>query len=128
MSDSPRILHVDDDDDIREIALIALETVGDLTVMQAASGEEALSVIGGFQPDLLLLDVMMPEMTGDTLLSKIREVPNFAEVPTIFMTAKARSEDVAHLMKLGALEVIAKPFDPMTLADQITAIWDRRQT
>lgn len=124
----PRILHVDDDDDIRAIAMIALETVGGLDVAQAASGEEALTMIEDFQPDLLLLDVMMPGMTGDILLGKIRQKSNFAEVPTIFMTAKAQSGDVAHLLKLGVLDVIVKPFDPMTLADQITAIWENRPT
>lgn len=120
---TPKILHVDDSEDMREIVLLALETIGGLEVMQSSSGAEALTVAPSFNPDLFLLDVMMPEMTGPQTLSHLRAMPRFASTPTIFLTAKALSEDIAELMAMGALEVIAKPFDPMNLAEHIVATW-----
>ncbi|OIQ77785.1 phosphate regulon transcriptional regulatory protein PhoB [mine drainage metagenome] len=119
----PRILHVEDDADIREIALIALETVGGLTVEQCASGKEAIMRVSTFQPDLFLLDVMMPSMTGEETLLALREMPQFSSTPVIFMTAKAQYSEVENLKRQGALDVITKPFDPMELANQILAIW-----
>ncbi|GHE00074.1 chemotaxis protein CheY [Defluviimonas sp. 20V17] len=126
MSDLPKILHVEDDPDIREIALMALEVVGGLDVVQCASGAEALERAPGIAPDLLLLDVMMPGMSGDETLTALRKVPQFSETPAIFMTAKAQHSEVDRLKELGALDVITKPFDPMTLADQIISIWQER--
>jgi two-component system OmpR family response regulator len=76
-----------------------------------------------FSPDLLLLDVMMPTMDGPELLQELRKLPQFTQTPVIFMTAKAQPEEVQQFMELGAIDVITKPFDPMTLADQIRAIW-----
>jgi CheY-like chemotaxis protein len=123
MQTLPKILHVEDDADIREIALIALETVGGLTVEQCASGKEAILRVAMFQPDLLLLDVMMPGMTGEETLQAFRAMPQFAATPVIFMTAKAQQSEVEKLKRQGALDVITKPFDPMELASQIVAIW-----
>lgn len=120
-----KILHVEDDPDIREIALIALETVGGLTVDQCASGQEALDRAPGLAPDLFLLDVMMPGMNGEETFLALRAMSQFADTPAIFMTAKAQPPEVARLRQLGADEVITKPFDPMTLADQILDIWNR---
>ena len=127
MTQTPRILHVEDDPDIREIALVALEVVGGLTVDQCASGPEALQRAPGIAPDLLLLDVMMPGMSGEDTLAGLRAMPQFAATPAIFMTAKAQPAEVEKLRQLGAAEVITKPFDPMTLADQVLAIWARVQ-
>lgn len=121
----PRIVHVEDDPDIREIALIALEMVGGLQVVQFASGRDALEGVVAAQPDLFLLDVMMPGMNGEETLSALRQMPEFAQTPAIFMTAKAQASDVRKFMDAGALEVIVKPFDPMQLAAQILAIWNK---
>lgn len=126
MPDLPKVLHVEDDADIREIAMMALEVVGGLTVTQCASGAEALERAPGEAPDLLLLDVMMPGMSGDETLAALRRMDQFAETPAIFMTAKAQQSEVARLKEIGALGVITKPFDPMTLADEIVAIWRAR--
>lgn len=123
---TPKILHVEDDPDIREIALIALETVGGLEVVQCASGKEALDRAPAAAPDLLLLDVMMPGMSGEETLLALRQMPQFAETTAIFMTAKAQPSEVEKLRQLGAAEVVTKPFDPMTLADQILEIWNAR--
>jgi CheY-like chemotaxis protein len=126
MSELPKILHVEDDPDIREIALMALEVVGGLDVEQCASGADALERAPGIAPGLLLLDVMMPGMSGDETLTALRKMPQFADTPAIFMTAKAQLSEVDRLKQLGALDVITKPFDPMTLADQILKIWQNR--
>lgn len=125
MPKMPRIVHVEDDPDIREIALIALEMVGGLQVVQFASGREALEGAAAARPDLFLLDVMMPGMNGEETLSALREKAEFAETPAIFMTAKAQQSDVRKFLEAGALDVIVKPFDPMQLGNQILAIWNK---
>ena len=119
----PVVLHVDDEDDIRTIALIALETVGGLTVEQCDSGEAALERVEQLNPDLFLLDVMMPGISGIETLERLRAIPQFSSTPAIFMTAKVQKSDVEELLACGALEVIKKPFDPMTLAAEVIAIW-----
>jgi CheY-like chemotaxis protein len=119
----PKVLHVDDSDDLRQIVLLALETVGNLEVAQAGSGAEALDLAVAFEPDIFLLDVMMPEMTGPETLQNLRKIPKFATTPAIFLTAKAQAGDISDLMAMGALAVMTKPFDPMSLAEQIVKIW-----
>jgi len=122
MSTKERILYVEDEEDIRAIAQLALESVGGFTLKSCASGEEALREAEAFAPDLILLDVMMPGMDGPSTLQALREIPALAEVPVAFMTAKVQSAEVEYFKSLGAREVIAKPFDPMTLADQVRGI------
>jgi CheY-like chemotaxis protein len=117
-----KILHVEDDLDIQEITKMALELVGEFDVLQCASGMEALSVVQAFAPDVLLLDVMMPGMSGETTLSTMRGMDNLANVPAIFMTARAQAQEIERFRDAGALDVIIKPFDPLTLADQIKQI------
>ncbi len=113
------ILHVEDDADIREIAAMALEMMGDFQVVQKASGEEALAVAATTHPDVLLLDVMMPGLTGPETLSKLRKFEHLANLPAIYMTARVQPSEVDALIQTGALGVIVKPFDPVTLAQQI---------
>ncbi len=124
MSDTSKIsvLHVDDDADIREIATLALETVGEMHVVTAASGQGALDALTSFTPDVLLLDFMMPEMSGEELYHRLQENPDLRDIPCIFMTARVQAEEIQSLKNLGAKDIIEKPFDPMTLADQIKAI------
>ncbi len=113
------VLLVDDEAHIRRIAELSLGTVGGMQVRCAASGAEALGVLAALVPDIIVLDVMMPAMDGPTLLGRIRENAVVAEVPVIFMTAKAEPAEVARLRSLGAIGVITKPFEPMTLATEI---------
>lgn len=120
-----RILYVEDEPDIQVVARLALETLGGFTVKICSSGSEALGCAPDFQPQLILLDVMMPGMDGTTTLSKLRELPQFAATPIIFMTAKVQPGEVAGYKKIGAIDVIPKPFDPMTLSSQVQAIWER---
>ncbi|EAR50325.1 two-component response regulator [Oceanicola granulosus HTCC2516] len=117
-----RILHVEDDEDIREIAKLSLEMTGEFELMQCASGPEAIAAAPGYAPDLLLMDVMMPGMSGEQLLAELRKLPGFADTPAIFMTARAQPTEVKALRDQGALEVIVKPFDPLSLATQIQDI------
>lgn len=118
-----RILYVEDEPDIRMVAQMALESVGGFTVIACASGQEAMSAAPTAAADLLLLDVMMPGMDGPSTLKALRAMPGTANTPVIFMTAKVQAAEVAMYRKLGALEVIPKPFDPMELSAQLQAIW-----
>lgn len=111
-----RILYVDDEDDIREVAAMSLELDGDFEVRTCASGAEMLSVAPAWEPDMILLDVMMPSMDGPSAFAKLREMPGIADIPVVFITARTQAQDVEALKASGARGVIAKPFDPMTLA------------
>ena len=123
--DLSRILYVEDEEDIRMVGEMSLAEVGGFEVKSCASGAEALAAAPGFAPDLLLLDVMMPGMNGPSVLKALRELPELAGVPAIFMTAKIMPAEVAELKACGALEVVPKPFDPMTLPGEIRSIWAR---
>ena len=116
-----RILHVDDEPDIREVVELALGLDPDVQVRCCASGEEALAVAEEWLPDIMLLDVMMPFLDGPTTLARLRETYQTAGIPVIFMTARAQSRELERLRSLGAIGVIAKPFDPMTLAASVRA-------
>jgi len=111
-----RVLHVDDDPDIREVVEFSLGLDPDLVVQSCASGEEALSIAGDWKPDVVLLDMMMPVMDGAATLARLRENPRTADIRVVFMTARAQSRELDLFRSLGAVGVIAKPFDPMTLA------------
>ncbi len=120
-----RILFVEDDPDIQTVARMALEAVGGFRVMPCSSGAEALERVAAFAPDLILLDVMMPGMDGLATLEALRRLPEAAAIPVIFMTAKVQAQEVARYREVGAVDVIAKPFDPMTLPSTVRAIWSR---
>lgn len=114
-----RVLYVDDEPDLREIALLSLSLDPLLDVRSAASGEEALVMAAEWQPDIILLDVMMPRLDGPATLLKLREQAETADVPVVFITARAQTQEMRSLASLDARGVIAKPFDPVTLADQV---------
>lgn len=124
MSALHRILYVEDEPDIQAVAKLALEMVGGFTVKICSSGEEAMREAAAFAPDMILLDVMMPGMDGPSTLKALRALPSLADVPVAFMTAKVQPPEVAQYKSLGARDVIPKPFDPMTLASQVRAIWE----
>ena len=117
---SIRILHVDDEPDIREVVALALELDAGVELRSAASGEAALAVLAdGFAPDVILLDVMMPSLDGPGALVQLRALPGHDRTPVIFMTARAQAQEQNRYLALGAVGVITKPFDPMLLAEQI---------
>jgi len=105
------------------VALMSLGLADDLVVEPCSSGQQALDKVTAFEPDLVLLDVMMPDMDGPTTLGKLREMPAGKTVPIVFMTAKVQRDEVERFLALGAAGIIPKPFDPMTLADQVKEIW-----
>jgi CheY-like chemotaxis protein len=111
-----RILHVDDEPDIREVVELSLGLDPAFTVQSCGSGKEALAVAAQWRPDFILLDVMMPVMDGPETLVQLRESAKTASIPVIFMTARAQAREVDHFRSLGAVGVIPKPFDAMTLA------------
>lgn len=120
-----KIFLVDDDPNIRRIAEISLKKLGPWQVELAASGRELLALLKQGKPDLLILDVMMPEMDGPTTFQTVREqFPNL-KLPVIFMTAKVMSHEVDEYLNLGAAGVICKPFNPKDLADEVRSICDR---
>jgi CheY-like chemotaxis protein len=111
-----KVLYVDDEADIRTIASMALELDPDFEVRTEASGTEALATAADWRPDAILLDVMMPTMDGPTTLAKLRQNTDTSGIPVIFVTARAQAHELKHFISLGALDVITKPFDPMSLA------------
>lgn len=119
-----RILMAEDEGDIQTVVKLALEMVGGFHVEVVGSGQEALRSAPHFAPDLILLDIMMPGMDGITTLKALRELPAVMATPVIFMTAKVQQHEIAHYKALGALDVISKPFDPMTLSMTISSIWN----
>ncbi|MFO1402748.1 MAG: response regulator [Steroidobacteraceae bacterium] len=114
-----RILCVEDDADIREIFQLALESSDGVEVRVCGSGAEALSLCGVQHFDVVLLDVMMPDMDGPGTLAGLRRLPHGADVRVIFVTAKATLDELQRLRRLGAKGVITKPFDPLTLATRV---------
>lgn len=127
MTKLKKVLHVDDEEDIRTIAKMAMDVVGDLEVHQCSSGAQALEEAGAFAPDLFLLDFMMPDMDGETTYRKLREIPGLEDVPVIFMTARVSSDFSQSLKEKGALDVLSKPFDPMELCNQLHDIWNKHK-
>lgn len=118
-----KIILVDDEPDIRTVTKMALESMGNFTVQAFGSGKELIKQADSISVDLILLDVMMPEMDGMSVLLNLRKNPHTTKVPIIFMTASVSNQDIVKYKNSGALDVIAKPFDPMTLADRIKKIW-----
>ena len=117
-----RVLIIDDEDDIREVAKVSLEVAGGLDVLTASCGREGLETAASQQPDAILLDVMMPEMDGPTTLKALQTTDSTKSIPVIFMTAKVQAADHRQFAHLGVAGVIPKPFDPMTLAKQMAEI------
>lgn len=123
MEELKTIMLVEDDTDILEIVKACLTVVGGFSVVLCTSGEEALQKVSEEQPQLILLDVMMPNMDGLTTLNKLKQIPEAAYIPVIFMTSKVQTHEIEGYKKMGVLDVISKPFDPMSLAKTVLDIW-----
>ncbi len=115
-----QILIIDDEDDIREVAALSLESVAGWEVVTASSGSQGLARAAEHQPDAILLDVMMPGMDGPTTFRELRKNPVTAKIPVLLLTAKVQNSDQRRFADLGVESVLFKPFDPLTLADQIS--------
>jgi CheY-like chemotaxis protein len=116
---SLRVLHIDDEPDIRDVVATSLGLDPTIAVRGCASGKDGLAAAKEFRPHIILLDVMMPVMDGPTTLGHLRENPQTADIPVVFMTARAQMHELEHFKLLGAAGVISKPFDPMTLAASV---------
>jgi two-component system OmpR family response regulator len=114
-----KVLIIDDEDDIRRIAVLSLSRVGKMEVVDASGGQEGVKKAASERPDVILLDVMMPGLDGPATLSALRSNPATAEIPVVFLTAKAMASEIERLMGLGARGVLTKPFDPMSLPKQL---------
>ena len=123
MGELKRILHVEDDPDIQAIVKICLETLGGYELLQCPSGKEAIEQAEAFAPDLFMLDMMMPGMNGLEVLAELRKKPSLGEVPTIFITSINAAGKYEQAIDDLAIGMIAKPFDPMLLADQVLNLW-----
>ncbi len=121
-----RILLVDDEDDVREVAQLSLEMVGGWEVLAVTCGEEAVRRAAAERPDAILLDVMMPEMDGPTTFRALQANAATSAIPVLLLTAKTRSADLERFAQLGVAGVLSKPFDPLTLARDVSGAlgWD----
>ena len=122
---SLKVLYIEDEPDIRALAEMMMESLGGYTVKACADGLIALEEATDFQPDVIVLDVMMPGLSGPETLQKLRELPVTSTTPAIFMTGKSQDQDIESLLATGAIGVIQKPFDPMTVAGQIQELFNK---
>lgn len=122
MSETRRILLIDDDDGIRDVARASLELVGGYDVTTASSGQEGLDVSRENPPDAILLDVMMPGLDGPATFTRLQDQEETRHVPVILLTAKTQEADRCRFAQLGVAGVLPKPFDPMTLAGEVASI------
>lgn len=117
-----RILVVDDDEDVRRLAVMSLSRVGGHEVRSAASGSECLTALAAERPDAIVLDVMMPVMDGPTTLAAIRDGRSTYDIPVVFLTAGVVTADMDRLRALPVSGVLRKPFDPLTLPAELAAL------
>ena len=118
-----RICYVEDDEDIQRIVRMSLERIGNMSVEIVTDPLRAIEVMKACSPDLVMLDWMMPGMDGPALFRQMKQLPETASLPVVFITAKATQRDMEELIALGAAATISKPFSPKDLPDQLRAIW-----
>lgn len=119
-----RILYAEDEPDILEITVLSLESFGGFEVATCTSGAGVVALAHEFKPDLILLDVMMPDVDGPSALKALRADDDLKSIPVVFMTAKVMDHEVSELISFGAVSVISKPFVPTELCDRITEAWN----
>jgi two-component system OmpR family response regulator len=117
-----RVLYVDDEPDIREVVELSLGLDPSIWVRSCVSGKEAIAIAAEWPPDIILCDVVMPVMDGPATLARLRQCPQTADTPFVFMTSRAQARELECFKSLGAAGVIVKPFDPMTLADTVRSL------
>ena len=120
-----KILYAEDQRDIQIIAQLALTSISHYQLHMCNDGEQALEAISDFQPDLVMLDVMMPNMDGPTTFSEMKKRDEMKDIPVLFITAGVQPKEIEQLKAMGALDIISKPFDPVTLGQNIENIWNQ---
>ena len=118
-----RIIFIDDEPDILQIASLCLESVGKIKVSARATARGLNDFVDRIQPDMILLDVMMPEIDGPAAMRDLRKDARFDHIPVVFMTARIQPEEVREYMDMGAIGVVAKPFDPMGISNELKKLW-----
>lgn len=121
-----RIMHVEDDESIRAVAGIALVDVAGFELLSCDGGQSALAQAEAFAPQLILLDVMMPQMDGLQTLLALRQIPSLTKVPVVFMTAKIQQAEKQRYLDAGAIGIIEKPFEPMQLGDMLRRLYQKQ--
>ena len=119
-----KILCIDDEQDILALTVMCLESMGGYQVAGCSNGREGIAKAKEFRPDLITVDMMMPDMDGRMVLAALKADPELAGIPVVFMTAKAQDSDIANYKNAGAAGVLPKPFDPMAISAEIQKIWD----
>nr|WP_174861997.1 response regulator [Stutzerimonas stutzeri] len=119
-----RILHVEDVPSIQVVTRIALEKIGGFEVLSCPSGQAALDQVQAFAPDLILLDVMLPQMDGIELVRQLGDLVDLQQIPVVFLTGHLQPERLQELRQLGVRQVLNKPFDPLQLASQLQQVWE----
>lgn len=117
-----RLLMIDDDADIREVAALSVETMGGWEMLQAGTGEEGIAKAEMENPDAILLDLMMPDVDGRTTLKRLKDNSKTAGIPVVLLTAKTQGMNLDELKQLGLADFLPKPFDPMTLCSDISRV------
>ena len=117
-----KVLIVDDDEDVRTVTELAASRIGRWETVLAAGGREGVEKARRDRPDVILLDVMMPDVDGPATLALLREDPSTADIPVIFLTARTQQGEVEGYKALGACGVILKPFEVANFADQVRQI------
>lgn len=120
-----KILYVEDDPSIQAVVKVSLVNIGKFTIETCWNGKEALEQIDDFMPDLILSDVMMPEMDGVTMLKILKSNPKYSHIPLVFISARAQKNEVEEYLMFGAAYVLTKPFDPLALPNDLKSIWER---
>lgn len=126
MQELKKILYAEDEPDVQTIVELTVQTMSEYQIKICNNGKELLKCVSEFNPDLILLDVMMPEMDGPTTFKNLQSKENTKDIPVIFMTAKAQVHEIEIFKEIGVVGIITKPFDPMNLCDEIQAIWDNK--
>lgn len=122
-----KILIVDDDVDVLAIIRYCFTNTPQIDLLCASSGEEAIKIALETNPDMILLDVMMPKMDGIATLRALSLIPKFVKTCIIFLTAKSQKHEIEEYLQMGVFDVIAKPFDPLTLSSKVLDLYDRYQ-
>lgn len=124
MQELKKILYAEDEPDVQTVVEMTIQAMSDYEIKICNNGKKLLDCVEDYNPNLILLDVMMPEMDGPTTFKNLQQNKNTKDIPVIFMTAKAQVHEVEKFKEIGALGVITKPFDPMSLCNEILEIWN----
>lgn len=122
-----KILYAEDEPDVQTIVEISVWSTSNYEIKTCKNGKLLLECVEEYKPDLILLDVMMPEMDGPTTYKNLQLNEKTKYIPVIFITAKAQTHEVELFKETGVIGVITKPFDPITLCSDIQNIWDSAQ-